>query len=217
MERQAFAYRIKEGNEARFRVLLGDKWAELTNMLEQLDVSNFSIWTAGGLVFIYGESNENVYADTAEAIGVRFADVLEPLFNVKEGMRLMYSDFGTVRTDKNLIRHRVFIIHLKDGNEEEYRKRHKGLEDARTETDPGPDSNFTIWYAGGYIFGYDEIDTTMETPPTEEELQASDNWEKHMFEIMDWVTDDTDRISGERHEHIRRLAWFRPSSPASVL
>lgn len=213
MERLAFAFKIKEGCGAKFRIALGSRWDELTSLFTQLDVSNFSIWTAGRLVFAYGESSKNVYADAADALEARFDEVLEPLFNVKEGMRLMYSDIGVVRTDKNLIRHRVFIIHLKDGNEEEYRRRHKGLEDARTETDPGPDSNFTIWYAGGYIFGYDEIDTTMETPPTPEEQQASDDWEKHMFEIMDWVTDDTDALSGARHEHIRRLAWFRPVSP----
>ena len=217
MERLAFAYRIKEGKDAKFRTLLGNRWDELTSILKQLDVSNFSIWTAGGLVFVYGESMEKVYEDTADALNTRFGEVLEPLSDAKSGMRLMYNDYGIVRTDKNLIRHRVFMIRLKDGQEEEYRSRHKGLEDARTETDPGPDSNFTIWFAGGYIFGYDEIDTTMETPPTEEEQKASDEWEKHMFGIMDWVTDDTDALSGERHEHIKRLAWFRPSSPAAVL
>ncbi len=37
----------------------------------------------------------------------------------------------------------------------------------RAETiDPGPDSNFSIWSAGGYIFGYDEIDITMEVEET---------------------------------------------------
>ena len=36
----------------------------------------------------------------------------------------------------------------------------------------GPDSNFCIWSAGGYIFGYDEIDTSMEVEQTPEEKKA---------------------------------------------
>ena len=75
-------------------------------------------------------------------------------------MRLMYHNFGVVRENKELIRHRMFMTKLKPGCEEEYKARHDGLVAAREgKIDLGPDSNFSIWSAGGYIFGYDEIDT----------------------------------------------------------
>ena len=38
-------------------------------------------------------------------------------------------------------------------------------------------SNFSIWSAGGYIFGYDEIDTTMETEETIASREATVSWE----------------------------------------
>ena len=43
-------------------------------------------------------------------------------------MRLMYHNFGVVRENKELIRHRMFMTKLKDGCEEEYKARHDGLD-----------------------------------------------------------------------------------------
>ena len=71
----------------------------------------------------------------------------------------------------------------------------------------GPDSNFSIWNAGGYIFGYNEIDTTMERDRTEEDRQGDIAWETKMLEIMSWLTDDVDWITGMCHENIRRICW----------
>ena len=73
--------------------------------------------------------------------------------------------------------------------------------------DPGPDSNFSIWSAGGYIFGYDEIDTTMERDETPEEHEATVAWETRQLGIMDWITNDVDWMTGECHSASRRLAW----------
>ena len=123
-------------------------------------------------------------------------------------MRLMYHDFGIVREDKELIRHRVFITKLKGEYEEEYKRRHDALIEARNgETNPGPDSNFSIWNAGGYIFGYDEIDTTMEKDRTKADDDADIAWETKMLEIMTWITDDVDWITKEHHEHIKRICY----------
>ena len=49
-------------------------------------------------------------------------------------MRLMYHNFGVVRENKELIRHRMFMTKLKDGCEEEYKARHDGLVAQRGET-----------------------------------------------------------------------------------
>ena len=123
-------------------------------------------------------------------------------------MRLMYHNFGVVRENKELIRHRMFMTKLKDGCEEEYKARHDGLIAQRGDTvDPGPDSNFSIWRAGGYIFGYDEIDTTMEVEETPEAHEATVAWETRQLGIMDWITNDVDWMTGEVHPASVRLAW----------
>ena len=74
---------------------------------------------------------------------------------------------------------------------------------------PGPDSNFSIWYAGGYIFGYDEIDTTMEVEETAQAHAATVAWESKQLEIMDWITNDVDWLTGQWHPASVRLAWHQ--------
>ena len=125
-------------------------------------------------------------------------------------MRLMYHDFGIVRENKELIRHRVFATRLKGDYQEEYKRRHDALVDARGgKVNPGPDSNFSIWNAERYIFGYDEIDVTMEQAETEASRQAAIDWEVKMLEIMEWYTDDVDWISGAHHKHIQCIGHHR--------
>ena len=112
------------------------------------------------------------------------------------------------RENKELIRHRMFMTKLKDGCEEEYKRRHDGLIAQRGDSvDPGPDSNFSIWSAGGYIFGYDEIDTTMEVEETTEAREQTVEWEMRQLGIMDWITNDVDWMTGDVHADVKRLAW----------
>ena len=125
-------------------------------------------------------------------------------------MRLMYENIGSVRKNKELIRHRVFMTKLKSGCEEIYKARHDALmAEKNGKMEPGPDSNFTIWSAGGYIFGYDEIDTPMEKEETDEEKQASAAWERRQLEIMEWITNDVDGLTGEHHPPCVRLGWHQ--------
>ena len=122
-------------------------------------------------------------------------------------MRLMYHDFGVVRESKELIRIRMFMTKLKAGQEEEYKARHDKLVEARGDkVTEGPDSNFSIWNAGGYIFGYDEIDTTMEVEETKEARESTVEWETRQLGIMDWITNDVDWMTGEVHDQSRCLA-----------
>ena len=108
--------------------------------------------------------------EKANEWGKQYGDCFDWISTPFEEMRLMYHDFGIVRQSKELIRHRVFITKLVPGSEEEYKARHDVLVDARGDkVTEGPDSNFSIWNAGGYIFGYNEIDTTMERDRTEED------------------------------------------------
>ena len=168
MERHAFAMKVKEGRMNDYRKKLGEIWPKLTAFLDRNKVKNFSIWNAEDLIFGYYENEDGAALSAEEnaakdAITAKIQDTFDWISTPGKDMRLMYHNFGVVRENKELIRHRMFMTKLKDGCEEEYKRRHDGLIEQRGDTvDPGPDSNFSIWSAGGYIFGYDEIDTTME-------------------------------------------------------
>lgn len=213
MERHAFAMKIKEGQMNTYRRRLGEIWPELTVLLDRNQITNFSIWNAEDLIFGYYEKKDGAKISAEDeavkdALTEKMQDTFSWISTPGEDMRLMYHDFGVVRESKELIRHRVFMTKLKDGCEEEYKARHDGLIEQRGGvTDPGPDSNFSIWSAGGYIFGYDEIDTTMETEETIEAREATVSWEMRQLEIMDWITNDVDWMTGDVHADVKRLAW----------
>lgn len=213
MKRHTFALKVYKGKMAGFRNGLGVIWNELTAFLDAKGIKNFSIWSAENIIFGYFESEDSFeFQERDQEIVARWESQCQKTFQwistPFQNMRLMYQDFGIVRESKELIRHRVFITRLKDGAEEEYKLRHDALVTAKgKEVTKGPDSNFSIWYAGGFIFGYNEIDTTMEHEMTLEEKEESIQWETGMLEIMSWVTNDVDWITGEVHENIKRLAW----------
>ena len=213
MERHAFAMKVKDGQMNTYRRKLGEIWPELTGFLDRNQIKNFSIWNADQLIFGYYEKADGAVLNAEEkSVKDRLTGEIQDTFQwisiPEEDMRLMYHNFGVVRENKELIRHRMFMTKLKDGCEEEYKARHDGLIAQRGDTvDPGPDSNFSIWSAGGYIFGYDEIDTTMERDETPEEHEATVAWETRQLGIMDWITNDVDWMTGECHPASRRLAW----------
>ena len=212
-ERNAFAFKIGEGSFEAVRTKLGELWPQITALLDELGCENFSLWQIGDLVFGYYETEGRpILSEGNEDRLQGFIDVFrglgEWISTPKEKMRLMYEDFGVVRKSKELIRHRVFATQLVGDYQEEYKARHDRLVEARNGVvTRGPDSNFSIWNAGRYIFGYDEIDVTMEKAETEESRQATIAWETKMLEIMEWFSDDVDWITNERHPHVVRLAW----------
>ena len=204
---------VKTGQMAEFRSGLGKVWGELTAFLDAHKMTNFSIWNVDRMIFGYYETGDDFAFDEeakkkAAEWEAQYGGSYTWISTPFEEMRLMYHDFGIVRESKELIRHRVFITKLVPGSEEEYKARHDALVEARGDkVTEVPDSNFSIWNAGGYIFGYNEIDVTMEHEQTEEEKQADIAWETRMLEIMSWLTDDVDWITGEHHNNIRRLCW----------
>ena len=215
MERHAFAMKIKEGKMNEYRSWLGEIWPQLTSYLDRNGISNYSIWNAEDLIFGYYEKHtvgeectEEINDMEKEQLIRQMEDTFDWISAPGEDMRLMYQDFGVVRECKELIRHRMFMTKLKPGCEEEYKARHDALIAKRNGAiTPGPDSNFSIWSAGGYIFGYDEIDTTMEIEETEEMRQSTVEWELRQLEIMEWITNDVDWLTGEHHTASKRLAW----------
>ena len=213
MERHAFAMKVKNGQMNAYRTRLGEIWKDLTAFLDRNQIKNFSIWNVEQLIFGYYENEDGMKLSEDEkaakdSLTEKIQDTFDWISTPGEDMRLMYHNFGVVREDKELIRHRVFMTKLKEGCAEEYTARHDGLIAQRGDTvDPGPDSNFSIWSAGGYIFGYDEIDTTMEIDETPQDREATVAWETRQLGIMDWITNDVDWMTGEWHPASRRLAW----------
>lgn len=213
MERHVFAMEIKQGKMNTYRKILGEIWPELTAFLDRNGIRNYSIWNADSLIFGYYETADGHKLSEEElaardAFVAKMEDTFTWISTLGQDMRLMYHDFGIVRESKEMIRHRMFMTKLKPGCEEEYKLRHDGLIEKRGDkVTEGPDSNFSIWSAGGYIFGYDEIDTSMETEQTPEAKQADIEWETRQLGIMDWITNDCDWLTGQVHAQSRRLAW----------
>ncbi|HIV30941.1 MAG TPA: L-rhamnose mutarotase [Candidatus Pullichristensenella excrementipullorum] len=207
MERITFALRAHPGMRGRVEASLRARAAEMQTVAAREGIGNFSIWGIEDLFFGYGERAAGHPAGDGCAA---LRDVLMAALN-GDGemlcdlgtMRLMYHVEGTVCEDKSLIRHRVFSTRLKPGCEEEYKRRHDAL--GATQSAESPESNFTIWCGAGYIFGYCEIIKAREHAMTMEERASTIAWETRQLEIMDWLTDDVDWITGEKHEAIRRI------------
>lgn len=209
MERHSFAFRIKEGSVGSFLTEYGRNWDSIRSYIKKCKVSNYSLWNCDTYFFGYYESEEK--KPVTENILAPIIKVIEELSDYRsdfsQNMRLMYEDFGVVRKDKSMIRHRVFMTHLLKGDTKEYKRRHDELANARTTINEGPDSNFSIWNSGDYIFGYDEIDTSMEHEMTQEEKEDTIKWETHMLDIMEWITDDVDWITNTHHSHVKKVAY----------
>lgn len=198
MERRAFIIRADNG------AALMEYASELQACASESQVGNFSVWGIEDLLLCYGEDHADGAGKVCEAIMAKLNGA--ELLAAPGTMRLMYHDIGIVREDKSLIRHRVFCTKLKPGCAEEYKRRHDGLIAARGDkVSEGPDSNFTIWYGAGYIFGYCEKVKSFDHEPTEAEKAADIAWETRQLEIMDWLTDDVDWITGQKHGHIQRI------------
>jgi len=171
---------------------------------EAAQVQNFSVWHMEQYLFGYGES---LSEDMSCFDGV-FAKLPEDasLICAPGTMRRMYHDIGVVREDKSLIRHRVFATKLKPGCEEEYKRRHDVLVEARgDQVVDHAESNFTIWYGDGHIFGYCELVKAFDHEPTPEEHASTVAWETRQLEIMDWLTDDMNWLTGENHPPVERI------------
>lgn len=161
-------------------------------------VENFSAWRIEDFLFCYGEYED--IADMSWIDAIPGCDV----FAAPGTMQMMYHDIGIVRSDKSLIRHRVFGTRLHEGCAAEYKRRHDALIEARGDSvTQGPESNFTIWHAHGCIFGYCELVKSYDHPMTDAERENTIAWETRQLEIMDWMTDDVDWITGEQHDAVR--------------
>ena len=183
--------------------------SDLDALLVKCGARNASAWTVENFLYLYAEFEDgnpaslktviSPWAGYLNAFAEKIADDSE--------MDLMYHDIGVVRQDKCLIRRRVFATVLKPGCAAEYKARHQKLIDARGDKiSDGPETNFTIRCAEGkYIFGYCELVRSYDHEMTEAEKQATVAWETRQLEIMDWLTDDVDWITGQKHDKMECL------------
>ena len=209
MKRETAMFIIKPGYKSE--IIAGVDWyeGELNRRCAALGAKNVSCWSVESYLYIYGEFEddnpkglEDLIAPYRGEISLRAEQV-----GTNSDMRLMYHCIGKVRQDKSLIRRRVFATILKEGCADEYFARHQALIDARNDIDPdGAETNFTIRCARGkYIFGYCELVKSFDHEMTEEEKASTTAWETRQLEIMDWLTDDVDRITGQKHKAMEKL------------
>lgn len=95
-----------------YRKKLGEIWPELTGFLDRNEISNFSIWNAEDLIFGYYENQDNRCKGEGEKAEIavlteKIQDTFDWISTPGQDMRLMYHNFGIVRKNKELIRHRV--------------------------------------------------------------------------------------------------------------
>ena len=209
MKRETSMYIMNPAYKHQLISEVRDRRAEFDRVCAAAGARNCSVWYVENYLYIYAEFEDS----DPNGIGKLLAPY-ESLLAVaaekagsNEDMRLMYHDIGVVRTDKSLIRRRVFATVLKHGCAEEYKARHQKLIDARGDkVSDGPETNFTIRCAKDkYIFGYCELVKSYDHTPTAEEKAATVAWETRQLEIMDWLTDDVDWITGQKHSAIELL------------
>lgn len=205
MKRLPFVLRYKPGKKEAGLNAIHSVWEEIKKVLDRQGVNNFSIWGIEDFLFCYGEYPEGIsISDADKAVWEKALSPYIELFAAPGTLPMMYHDIGIVREDKSLIRHRVFATKLKEGCAAEYKRRHDVLVEARGgKVSEGPESNFTIWHANGYIFGYCELVKSFDHEMTEEEKASTIAWETRQLEIMDWLTDDMDWLTGEKHDPIQ--------------
>ena len=221
MERRTFVLKAHPGQREEAQAVIDALSGSLSALCQRHGVENFSIWGVGDYFFGYGEytrlggpeepsetedAPEEQESGLAlwETLSAALCELAEPLC-APGTMTLMYRELGDIQADKSLIRHRVFAATLKRGCEAEYKRRHDALSAEKALAAPGEDSNFTIWYGEGVLFGYCEKIVERLHEPTEAERAFARAWESDQLELMDWLSDDVDWLTGERHEAMRRV------------
>lgn len=213
MIRESFAMRIRPGMERAFSRLYEAVPEDVLAAWRHMGLANQSVWRVEDYALGYQERDEAQagLTDADRAALRRWEAALGGVaeYIARPGqMRLMYHNIGVVRADKSLIRHRVFATRLKPGCAGEYKRRHDELIRARGDrVEDGPESNFTIWNSGDLIFGYCELVRAYDHEMTAEEREASAEWETRQLEIMDWLTDDVDWLTGQRHPKAERVFY----------
>lgn len=163
---------------------------------------NFTVWTIAGYVFGRFEGTAQERERMCGELK-KLPDGIECLCLPGE-MPVMYENRGCVRIGKEDLSCRVFAAKLKPGCADEYKRRHSQIPPMPTDREDY-ESNWGIWLGDGHVFGYCELDPALKREQTEKEFKETVQWETEQLAIMDWLSDDMDWLTGERHEAVQRL------------
>ena len=163
---------------------------------------NFSMWGIGGYAFGYFEG-ETQDKDRMIAILEELPKSVVCLCQPGQ-MDLMYENLGCVRSNKDGLSHRVFSARLKPGCADEYKRRHTTIQQLPTDRQTF-ESNWGVWLGDGHVFGYCERDFALRKEPSEELRKMIAQWETAQLEIMDWLTDDVDWLTGQKHPAVQQI------------
>ena len=163
---------------------------------------NFTVWGIGGYAFGYFEGEEqdrNRMSAILEALPESVVCLCQP-----GQMAVMYENLGCVRSIKDGLTYRVFSARLKPGCADEYKRRHTTIAPLPTDRQTY-ESNWGVWLGDGHVFGYCERDPALRKEPTEELKKRILQWETAQLEIMDWLTDDMDWLTGQKHAAVQQI------------
>ena len=215
MQRHTFAMQIKKGELLTYRKTLGEVWPEVKKLFDTYNLRNFSLWSVDLIVFGYYESDDDFevtddFLTKINELDSRFGNIYDWISEPGKPMRLMFHNYGGIQEEKELVHKKIFVIHLFEGMADEYKRRHdEVLPTPEEEAMHGACNNFTIWNAGDYVFGYMEMDTTLEREKTPKHREYNRKWETYMLEIMEWVTNDVDWLTGEHHSNYYCIATYK--------
>lgn len=163
---------------------------------------HFTMWGIGGYAFGYFEGQEqdrNRMCAILEKLPESVVCLCQP-----GQMPVMYDNPGCVRERKDGLTYRVFSAKLKPGCADEYKRRHTTIPPLPADQ-PTYESNWGIWLGDGHIFGYCERDPALWKEPTEESRKMTIQWETAQLEIMDWLSDDMDWLTGQKHNAVQQI------------
>lgn len=163
---------------------------------------NFTMWGIGGYAFGYFEGE----TQDSERMSAILEDLPKSVVCLcRPGqMDVMYENPGCVRSIKAGLSHRVFSAKLKPGCADEYKRRHTTIQPLPTDRQTY-ESNWGVWLGDGHVFGYCERDPALRKEPTEETRKKIIQWETAQLEIMDWLSDDMDWLTGQKHAAVQQI------------
>jgi len=206
MKQMTFLVSLSESDrldEEKIKRLMG----QIDNCLAAKRASGFSAWQAENMLFGYYELWKT--EKCPEETGLEVRRILEQglgigsvIISSPGNMRLMYEVVNNPQKEKTGLVYRVFIVRLKPNSAEEYKARHDRARAQAGELEGC--QNFTCWQGGDYVCGYKET-RREDVEPGSTNDGGDEAWERYMLQIMDWLTNDADRFSGETHEAIKLL------------
>lgn len=163
---------------------------------------NLTVWEIGTYIFAHFEGTIQEKNHMLAELD-KLPEQVECLY-LPGQMAMMYENRGCVISKKNALSYRVFAARLKPGCADEYKRRHSLIPPLPNDRE-NYESNWGIWLGDGCVFGYCELNPSLRQEPTEDEIRETLEWETKQLEIIEWMTNDMDWLTGEKHLAVKRV------------